>query len=419
MFAQDRWHDKGVDELERGENPSAIYLVRVPWRRAPPVHRVECAGRPAGTTTTGAASSGRSLPGVLERSIHVGHSARAGSRWLPAMRKRVARIDAAHAMPTAALLFGCFIVLMLASCGGAPAVNESWTSGWLKDSAKSPVGDPAPYVSWDISDFDPAWSPDGRWIAFASSRSAGGIYIVHPNGRDLQRVWRGSSADYPSWSPNGRWIAFSTARGIVVTRRNGSARRLLVRRSKTEEPKWSGDGRDIAFAVELPDSNSDIYIKPLNGGHPRPVARSRIGVEIQGFDWSPTGRALALTVYDNRISSFDGPFVAVLALDTGSVRFLLKHGGSYEPAWSPNGARIAYQCEGEVCTIGANGGDRRVLTAVNGATEPAWSPDGRWIVFSREVYGPYVTPSALYRVSTDGRHLRNITFGPLTRRHSS
>ena len=336
------------------------------------------------------------------------------------MRERVARVDAAHAKPAGALLVGCFILLMLTSCGGAPAANESWTSGWRKDSAKPPVGDPAPSVSWDIGDIDPAWSPDGRWIAFASSRLAGGIYVAHPDGRDLRRVWRGSSADYPAWSPSGRWLAFSTARGIVVTRPDGSTQRLLVRRSQTEEPKWSADGRAIAFAVELPDSNSDIYVKRLHGGHPRPIARSRIGgVEIQGFDWSPSGRALALTVHDNRISPFGGPFVAVLTLATGSVRFLLKHGGSYEPAWSPSGARIAYQCEGEVCTIGAKGGDRRVLTAVNGATEPAWSPDGRWIVFSREISGAYVTPSALYRVSTDGRHLRNITFGPSARLHSS
>src|SRR5262249_58180321 len=58
---------------------------------------------------------------------------------------------------------------------------------------------------------------------------------------------------------------------------------------------------------------------------------------VGGFGWSRSGRALALTVDDNRISPWDGPFVAVLTVATGSVRFLLTHGGSYEPAWSPNG----------------------------------------------------------------------------------
>jgi len=330
-------------------------------------------------------------------------------------------LGTARAKLAGALFASLLLPVLLTSCGGgARPGNESWTSGWRRDSAKPPVGDASVYVDWDTVDLDPAWSPDRRWIAFASSRMAGGIYVIHPDGRDLRRVWRGNSADYPSWSPNGGWLAFSTARGIVVIRPDGSARRLLVRRPKTKEPKWSSDGRAIAFAVELPDSSSDIYIKRLNGGHARPVARSRIGgVEIQEFDWSPSGRALALTVNDNRISPFDGPFVAVLSLKTGSVRFLLKHGGSYEPAWSPTGVRIAYQCEGEVCTIGTNGGERRVLTAVNGATEPAWSPDGRWIVFSREIYGNFTSPAALYRVSADGRHLRNITFGPFTRPHSS
>ena len=306
--------------------------------------------------------------------------------------------------------------LLMAGCGGnggsSGVQSESWASGWRRDSPRPPVADHSVYVDWTTADEHPAWSPDGRWIAFDSSRSGGGIYVVHPDGRGLRRVVASRSGEYPAWSSNSRWLAFSTREGIVVVRLDRSGRRLLVRRRDTEEPKWSADGRAIAFAVGLPDSNVDIYIRRLNEARSRLVARSRVGgVEIDSFDWSQAEHALVLTANDNRISPFDGPFLAVLSLDTGSTRFLLKHGGSYEPSWSPDGTQIAYQCEGEVCTIGANGYDRRVLTALDGAREPAWSPDGRWIVFSRGLYGNYVNPSALYRVSADGRHLRNITWG--------
>jgi Tol biopolymer transport system component len=256
-------------------------------------------------------------------------------------------------------------------------------------------------VDWDTADENPAWSPDGRWIAFDTTRSGGGIYLVRRDGTGLRRVWKGSSA-YPAWSPNGDWLAFSTDAGIVAVRRDGSGRRILVRRKATAQVKWSSDGRAIAFSVENGDF-IDVYVKRLNGGSPAPVVRSHIGREVASFDWGRTRHELVLEVGDGRIG--------VLNFGTGSMRYVA-NGAAYEPAWSADRARVAFQCAGEICTMTANGKNRRVLTAVYGATEPAWSPDGRWIVFSREVYGNYTAPKALYRVSVDGRHLRNITFGP-------
>ena len=62
-------------------------------------------------------------------------------------------------------------------------------------------------VSFVTVDTDPDWSPDGRLIAFASSRNSGGIYVIHPDGSGLRRVFRGPASNV-DWSPDGRQIAF-------------------------------------------------------------------------------------------------------------------------------------------------------------------------------------------------------------------
>jgi dipeptidyl aminopeptidase/acylaminoacyl peptidase len=322
---------------------------------------------------------------------------------------RGAHIDALR-LPAAAFLAG-LLSFMLVGCGGggeAPAQDESWASGWRKDSPKPPVADDSVYADWATVDEYPAWSPDGRWVAFDSTRAGGGIYVVHPNGRGLRRVWKGSSSAYPAWSPDGRRLAFATREGIRSVRLDGSAPHLLARHENAEQVRWSPDGRVIAFGVSSP-SSIDIYVTRVSGARARRVARSRIGFQLQSFDWSPTGRELLVQV--------GGRGVATLNLRSGFLRFVRNGSVDYGPASSTTGAEVAYECAGEICTIGRNGNGERVLTAVNGATEPAWSPDGRWIVFSRAIYGyTYAeNPQALYRVSADGRHLRNITFGPTTR----
>lgn len=338
---------------------------------------------------------------------------RRGSGLAPGMfGVRFGRIGPEHVRAAGALLLGCLFLFVATSCGGGRGptpTNESWRSGWREDSKRAPVGDREVFVDWYAFDEDPAWSPDGRWIAFDSTRLGGGIYVVRPDGRGLRRIAKSPSGGYPTWSPDSRWLAFSTKKGIVVVRRDGSARHWLIRRSRIGQVKWSADGRAIAFAVENTDGPIDVYLKDLNSGHTHSVVRSRPGRELLAFDWARSGHALVVQDRDDRIR--------ILSLRNRSSRVVVNGDGSYEPAWSADQRQIAYQCAGELCTISTDGKNGRILTAVDGAGQPAWSPDGRWIVFTREISGSFTHPGALYRVSADGRHLRNITFGPLTPVH--
>ncbi len=91
----------------------------------------------------------------------------------------------------------------------------------------------------------PSWSPDGRWIAFTMCVEKGmpkvevGVWLIHPDGRDLHRVALGSE---PSWSPDGEWIAFNRtpsasaegeAQGLFKVHPDGSGLVRLTRATKS------------------------------------------------------------------------------------------------------------------------------------------------------------------------------------------
>jgi TolB protein len=198
-------------------------------------------------------------------------------------------------------------------------------------------------------DYEPAWSPDGRRIAFtrnADCYCAGRIFVMRANGRGIRRLTDGRFDESPEWSPDGRLIAYSSQRGLKVMRPDGSHERRVARFGDVGEVDWSPDGRRLAFA------------------------RDR-------FVWTARWN------------------------DGGGERRLVRGG---DPDWSPDGKTLAYMPrDGGVATIGADGKGRRYL---HDGLLPAWSPDGKRIAFNT---WPRNKEFDLWMMTADGKHARRVS----------
>jgi len=217
---------------------------------------------------------------------------------------------------------------------------------------------------------EPAWSPSGNKIAFASLRSGTShIYVMHADGTGTRQLTRGKQDDdHPSWSPDGRRLVFAREGALfVVPAAGGQARRVGRGPGDAADPAWSPDGRLIAYDYRRPGyANRELYVMRADGTGIRQL--TRLG-QVSGYPaWSPDGRRIAFQS-NARFGRYQ--IYTIRADGTGLRQVTRSLGDIIQPAWSPSG-EIAFSRDGEIWID--DEGTETKLTSTGNDSAPAWRP---------------------------------------------
>jgi len=257
----------------------------------------------------------------------------------------------------------------------------------------------------------PQISPDGKWVAYGVStpdmeanRNAGNIWLVSAAGGDAIQLTQSGHDNSPAWSPDGKSLAFLSSRDgnsqvYLLSMEGGEARKLTTLSTGADMFRWSPDGKTIAFTswVYL-DCKDDACNQKRDEEKEKSKVKARIYDHLlyrHWVHWSEGKRShLFLMPADGSAAAHDL---------TPKVDYDIppdERGDVNDIAFSPDGAEICYTAvpdkveaistNGELFLVPTAGGEPRKITRNPGFDgNPVYSPDGQYIAYHAQLTAEY------------------------------
>ena len=238
---------------------------------------------------------------------------------------------------------------------------------------------------------DPQVSPDGMWVAYSVSSAdsakdsySTNIWMVSWDGQtNLQLTYSPESESSPKWSPDGKYLAFlssrqesKTSQVWLLDRRGGEGKRITMYKGGVSDYDWSPDGKKMLLTIKDED-----FTDTAKGKTPKPMVMERYQFKQDGEGYRFKKLYSHLYLYDLEKKKLD-------TLTKGDFN-------QAQAVWSPDGKYIAFVSNrtedpdknenNDICLMEAKAGSAlKVLTTWTGNDgSPRFSPDSKRIAFTR------------------------------------